>query len=182
MPNAVALQLWDFHRTAPPSAASRLLRGPFELAGFNLGPIDQHRLDLKIAFILSTPAHAVLLEELLDINWDIIELSEVRRTEEGFIELSSGHILCYRGPQEKREHGVSFLIHREIAGNVEEFFSINERVAIIATKLNKRYRLKIVHAYAPTSSYDDEAVDSFYKDVESAMNKEIAWFTIVMGD
>ena len=125
---------------------------------------------------------AVLLEELSDIKWDIIGLSEVRRTGEGFVELNSGHILCYRGHQDKKEHGVGFLIHREIAGNVEEFFSINERVAVVVIKLNKRYKLKIVQAYAPTSSHDDDAVDKFYEDVESAMNKGTAQFTIVMGD
>lgn len=74
------------------------------------------------------------------------------------------------------------MIHREIAGSVEEFFSISERVAVVVIKLYKRYKLKIVQACAPTASYDDEAVDSFYEDVESAMNKGTAQLTIVMGD
>lgn len=49
-------------------------------------------------------------------------------------------------------------------------------------EVNKRYRLKIVQAYAPTASYEDEAADSFHEVVESAMNKRTAQFTIVMGD
>lgn len=47
---------------------------------------------------------------------------------------------------------------------MEEFLSINERVAVVVIKL------KIVQAYAPTPSYDDESVYSFYEDVKSAMN------------
>lgn len=44
---------------------------------------------------------------------------------------------------------------------MEEFFTISERVAAVVIKLNKRYRLKIVQAYVPTTTCDDEAVDSF---------------------
>lgn len=45
----------------------------------------------------SEKGSAVLSEELSGINWDIIELGKVRRTGEGFMELTCGHILCYRG-------------------------------------------------------------------------------------
>lgn len=62
-----------------------------------------------------------------------------------------------------------------------EFFGISKRVWAIVIKVCKRCRLKIVQANAPTTSYD-EAVDSFYKDVESAMKKATMQFVIVMGD
>lgn len=61
---------------------------------------------------------------------------------------------------------MGFLIYRDIAGNVEEFFTINERVGVVVVKINKRYRVKIIQAYAPTASYNYEAVYSFYEDVE----------------
>ena len=38
---------------------------------------------------------AVLLEELSGIKWDVIGLSEVRRTDEAYTILASGHVLCY---------------------------------------------------------------------------------------
>lgn len=38
-----------------------------------------------------------------------------------------------------------------------------------------------MEAYALTNDNDDEAVDSFYGDVESAMNEGTALFIIVMG-
>lgn len=69
------------------------------------------------------------------------------------------------------------MIHRGIAGNVEEFFSVNERVRVVVIKLNKRYRLKIMHAYEPTA----KDVGSFYEDIESPMNKGTAQCTIAMG-
>lgn len=67
------------------------------------------------------------------------------------------------------------MINREIAGNVKEFFSVNDRVGIVI-KLNKWYKFKIIEAYAPTASYEDEPVDSFYEDFESAINKGTAQF------
>lgn len=78
---------------------------------------------------------AALLEVLAGINWDIIVPSEVRRTGEGLEELSSGHMLCYRRPQEKGDHGVGFSIPTEITGNVENS-SASERVAVVVIKLN----------------------------------------------
>lgn len=125
---------------------------------------------------------AVLLEELADVKWDIIGLSEVRRTGEAFKVLDSGHILCYRGLPDLKQHGVGFLIHKDIAGNVEEFYSVSERVTAVVVKLNRRYKLKVVQVYAPTASYDDEAVDSFYEDIESAMNKVSTQYSVIMGD
>lgn len=33
------------------------------------------------------------------------------------------------------------------------------------------YKLKVVHAYVPTSSHDDVVVKQFYEDIELAMRK-----------
>lgn len=77
---------------------------------------------------------------------------------------------------------VGFLIHRETAGNVEDFFSVKERVGAVVIKLNQLYRLKRIQVYAPTASYGDDDIDSIYEDVETAMNKGTAQFTIVAGD
>lgn len=81
---------------------------------------------------------AELLEELEGVSWDIIGLSKVRRAHEGYTVLNNGHVLCYRGLPEKREYGVGFLIHKDIVGNVDEFYSINERVTCAVINLNKR--------------------------------------------
>ena len=123
-----------------------------------------------------------MFEELEGIKWDVIGLSEVRRTGEAFTVLKNGHVLCYRGLVDKRELGVGFLVHKSIAGNIDEYYSINERAAGLVIRLNKRYKLKVVQGYAPTSSHDDQIVERFYEDVESAMAKVKTQYTVVMGD
>lgn len=124
-----------------------------------------------------------LLEEIKDIKWDIIGMSEVRRTGEEFITLNnSGHVLCYKGLESEKKYGVGFLINKKLAGNVETFYSLSERVAGIIIKLNKRYRMKIITVYAPTSTHSDEESEKFYEDVEKAMKEHKTQFTYVIGD
>lgn len=62
-----------------------------------------------------------------------------------------------------------FLIYKNIAGNIEHFYNINETVADPVIKL--RYILKVVHAYAPTSSHDNQLIENFYEYMGSAMTK-----------
>ena len=47
--------------------------------------------------------------------------------------------------------------------------------------ITKRYKLKIVQLYAPTSSYSDEDINNFYNDVDENLGKP-NHYTIVMGD
>lgn len=73
---------------------------------------------------------------------------------------------------------MGFLIHREIAGNVEELFNISGSLVAVVIRLKMRHRLRIAQVYAPTISYDDEAIDSGYEDVESTMKKamtQLGW-------
>ena len=71
---------------------------------------------------------------------------------------------------------------KQLAGNIIEFFSINEREAGLILKLNKRYQVKVIQVYAPTSTHDDEEVERFYEDVETAMRRNKTHFTFVIGD
>lgn len=66
------------------------------------------------------------------------------------------------------KYGDGFLIHKDIAGNVDEFYSINERVECAVINLNKGYQFKIIGSYARRTSHDDDLVEHFYEDVELA--------------
>ena len=124
-----------------------------------------------------------LLEEIEEIKWDIIGMSEVRRVGEEFITLNnSGHVLCYRGLDSEKKYGVGFLVNKKLAGNIETFYSLSERVAGIIIRLNKRYKMKIISVYAPTSTHSDEEVEKFYEDIEKALGEHKTQFTYVLGD
>jgi len=59
-----------------------------------------------------------LEEELDGIKWEMIGLREVRRREEQFEELKSGHHLYHIGMKDKSEAGVDFLVQKSLAGNI----------------------------------------------------------------
>lgn len=61
-----------------------------------------------------------------------------------------------------------------------DFKSISPRVILITIQLNKTYSLKIIQAYAPTSRYIDEEVESFYKDVFQEISENKTHYMIVI--
>ena len=66
-----------------------------------------------------------LVEDLENIKWDIVGLSEVRRKEEHLIKLQdSHHLFYYRGKENGKTSGEGFLINRNVADNVSKFSSI----------------------------------------------------------
>ena len=48
--------------------------------------------------------------------------------------------------------------------------SISHTVDLVLC-ITKRYKLKTVQVYAPTTSYSEEAINSFYKDVDDTLGK-----------
>ena len=59
--------------------------------------------------------------------------------------------------------------------------SISQRVAKLVLCINKRYKLKIVQVYAPTTSYSNEYINNFYNDVDETLGKP-NHYTKMMGD
>jgi len=49
--------------------------------------------------------------------------------------------------------------------------SVSPRVAERVLSIAKRYKLKIVQVYAPTTSYSEEDINSFYIDVGETIGK-----------
>ena len=59
--------------------------------------------------------------------------------------------------------------------------SISPRVAELVLCITKCCKLKIVQVFAPTTSYSEEDINSFYNDVDEILGKP-NHFTIVTGD
>jgi hypothetical protein len=114
------------------------------------------------------------------IHWDVIGLSEVRRKDESFQKLNSGHHFYSIGGNESQA-GVGFLIHRTISNNIIEIKGINERLAAITIRINKKYTLKIIQVYAPTSTHKDDEIEELYDEIDKLLQTKTQ-YTIVMGD
>ena len=59
--------------------------------------------------------------------------------------------------------------------------SISPRLGEVVLCIPRRYKLKIVQVYAPTTSYSDEDINNFYNDVDETLGKP-NHYTTVMGD
>ncbi len=123
------------------------------------------------------------LEEELKENsmkWDVIGLGEVRRKEESFTTLQSGHVL-YHSEANNGQSGVGFLVNKKWKGNITRVSSGSSRVAELVLRIRDRYQLKIVQVYAPTTSHSDEETDNFYNIIDKILEKQ-THYTIVTGD
>jgi len=130
---------------------------------------------------LSEDHHLEYLEnEISKIKWDVIGISEMRRPGENATQLPNQHILFHKG--NKKQGGVEFLIHKKLKGNITEFHATSDRVASVTIKISKRYDIKIIQAYAPTSLSSQDALDEFYDDLRTALQRKKAHFNIIKGD
>ena len=53
---------------------------------------------------------------------------------------------------------------------------------MIVLQLNSMYRVKIVHVYAPTSTYDDEVIEDMYEEINKLLDSVTTKYTMVLGD
>lgn len=68
--------------------------------------------------------------------------------------------------------------------NIIQISSASPRVCYVIFKLNLRYNIEIIQAYASTCqhSYQSKDIESFYDDVAQAMSTYPADFTLLAGD
>ena len=131
---------------------------------------------------LSDECHIVSLEnEIEKIKWDIIGISEMRRPGENVVELASQHIMFNKG-NDKKQGGVGFLIHRKLKGNIEEFHATSNRVASVTIRISKRYKIRIIQVYAPTSVSSQEELEEFYDALQTEMRHKKTHYNVIMGD
>ncbi|XP_052742326.1 craniofacial development protein 2-like [Bicyclus anynana] len=143
------------------------------------------RLDLATynARTLRSDEKVIELEEVMSkLHWDIIGLSEVRREGEGSIILESGNMLYYREGDQQSQGGVGFIVHKSLVNNVVKVESVSSRVAFLVLRITKRYSLKVIQVYAPTSTHPDEEVEVLYEDISKAIHASNSYYNVVMGD
>lgn len=99
---------------------------------------------------LKSQEYLTELEEALNtINWDILGISDVRRSAEK-IEEHSKYILYYKN-EIPGLYAVGFLVKKYLKNNIIEFKGISDRIAVLNITLpGHKYPTSIVQIYAPT--------------------------------
>ena len=122
------------------------------------------------------------MNEIKDLKWHVIGLSKVRRPGEKLLETKEHRLLCHNGKEVLKQSGVGFLVHKDVKPKVKEFYGISDRVASVTLQLSKKFALKIIQVYAPTSTSTDEELEIFYENIDQAIDHQRAQQTIAMGD
>ncbi|XP_072398285.1 uncharacterized protein [Diabrotica undecimpunctata] len=142
---------------------------------------------LNARSLMSEDSFLELKNELQNVKWGVVGLSEVRKRGESLETLNSGHMFCYMGSKHMSVGGVGIIIHKKLSQNVVLVKAISERVIYINIQLNKRCIVKFIQVYAPTSNTNinqqpDEKVEQFYEDMHKAIRENNAHYTIIGGD
>ena len=116
-------------------------------------------------------------DEIARIKFDIIGISETRRKGEGCLTLNTScHTFYYKGG-DTCHRGVGFMVNKNIAGNVTSFKSVSNRLAQLTIRINDKYILNIIQVYLPTSSHEDQEVESVYGDIDTTRMDKTAGTT-----
>ena len=94
-----------------------------------------------------------------------------RQDIESFGETSTeeGHKVYFSG-KDKHEHGVGFLVHKDIVNTVMGCRPISSR--IITFLLNATpFNMTVIQVYAPTSDHDDSEVEDIYGQLQEVIEE-----------
>ena len=73
-----------------------------------------------------------------------------------------GHKVFFSGKEDKYEHDVGFLVHKDIVNIVMGCRPISSRLIIIRLRAVPFNTIIVVQAYAPTSDSDDNEIEECY--------------------
>ena len=108
--------------------------------------------------------------EMSRYRWNILGLCEVRWENFGETSTEEGHKLYFSGKEEKHVHGVGFLVHKDIVNTVMGYRPVSSRLIVIRLRASV-FNITIIQAYAPTSDYDDDAVEDFYDRLQEILDQ-----------
>ena len=71
-----------------------------------------------------------------------------------------GHNAFFSGNKDKHQHGIGFLVHKDIVNTVIECYPVSSRLITIRLRAVP-FNITVVQAQIPTSDYDDNKVEEF---------------------
>ena len=84
----------------------------------------------------------------------------------GEITTEEGHQVFFSGKEDKREHGVGLLVHKDIVNTVMGCRPVSSR--LITTHLKTvPFNITVIQSYPTTSDYDDNEVEEFYDQLQN---------------
>ena len=93
-----------------------------------------------------------------------------------------GHKVFFSGKEDKHEHGVGFLVHKDIVNTVMGCRPVSSRFITIRLRAVP-FNVTIVQACTPTSDYDDNKIEEFCDKLQNVFDqKPKKDILVVQGD
>lgn len=158
---------------ALPSDPSRGGSGKFATGEENLDRQNVAKVEMVIATwnvrtLRESGKVDVLVQEMNQLEWNILGISEMRWKGIGEGTTEDGHKIWFSGGERNHERGVGFLVNKNSKNSVLEYTPVSDRIAAIRVA-GKPLNITIVQVYAPTSDCCDETIDEFYDDLEKLL-------------
>ena len=81
-----------------------------------------------------------------------------------------GYKVFFSGKEDKHEHGVGFLVHKDNVNTVMGCGPVSSKLITIGLRAVS-FNITIVQAYTPTSDYDDNEIEKFYDQLEIVIDQ-----------
>ena len=94
-------------------------------------------------------------------RWNILGLCEMRWKNFGETTTEEGHEIFFSGKEDKHEHGVGFLVHKDIVSSSIGCRPVSSRLILIHLRAVP-FSITVGQAYVPKSDDDDDEVEEFY--------------------
>ena len=80
------------------------------------------------------------------------------------------HKFFFNGSEDRHEHGVGFLIHKDTVNAIMGCRPVYSRLITIRLKAT-HFNITVIQAYAPTSDYDDDDIEDFYDQLQEVIGQ-----------
>ena len=111
-----------------------------------------------------------LTHEMDRYRRNILRLCEMRWKNFGKTTTEEGHKVLISGKEDKLEHGVGFLVHKDIVNTGMGCRPVSSRLITIRLRAVP-FNITIVQTYAPTSDYDGNKIEEFYDQLQNVIDQ-----------
>ncbi|GFR68221.1 endonuclease-reverse transcriptase [Elysia marginata] len=103
-------------------------------------------------------------------RWNLLGLCEVRMKHFGETLISDGHKPYHSGRENKHEHRVGFIVHKNTADATLGRRPISSRIMTIRLKAAP-FITTVIQAYALNANHEEEEVEDFYIGKQKTINE-----------
>ena len=123
---------------------------------------------------------ANVFKEMKRMSAHVLGVCETKWTNAGTL-VDENFTVTYSGGQ-SHERGVAIITDKTTSKSIQGSWPISDRIILVKLK-GKHFDINLIQVYAPTAQCQDEEIEKFYEDLESAKKQcKSQEIIIIMGD